>query len=72
LGRKPYVTHFRIFRAFVYYHVSKESRKKLELTTKSWVFLCYTKISHNYHVYLSSLRMTVVQRDAKFDEDKAM
>lgn len=32
----------------------------------------YIESPHNYHVYLPSLRMIVVQRDAKFDEEKAM
>lgn len=32
LGRKLDVSHFRIFGSFVYFHVSKESRKKLEMT----------------------------------------
>jgi len=32
-GRKMDVLHFRTFGAYVYCHVSKESRKMLELTT---------------------------------------
>ena len=31
-----------------------------------------TETPHNYHVYLPSLRMIFLQRDVKFDEDKAM
>ena len=33
-GRKPYVSYLRIFGASVYYHVSKDSRKKLKPTTE--------------------------------------
>eukprot|EP00253_Pinus_taeda_P027804 PITA_27804 len=72
LGRKPYVSHFRIFGASVYYHVSKESRKKLESKIELGVFLGYTKTPHNYRVYFPSLRMTVVRREVKFDEEKVM
>jgi len=59
-GRKLDALHFRIFGAFVYIHVSKESRKKLEPTTELGVFLGYIETPQNYHVYLPSLKMTVV------------
>ena len=32
----------------------------------------YTETPHNYWVYFPSLRMIVVRRDVKFDEEKAM
>ncbi len=60
LGRKPSVSHFRIFGASIYFHVSKGSRKKLEPTTKLGVFVGYTNTPQNYHVYFLSLIMIVV------------
>jgi len=57
LGKKSYVSHFKIFGASVYYHVSKESRKKLEPPIELGVFVGYTETPHNYHVYFPSLRM---------------
>ena len=72
LGRKSDVSHFRDFGDSIYCHVSKDSRKKLELTTKFGIFVGYTEAPHNYRVYLTSLKMTIVQRDANFDEDKVM
>lgn len=42
------------------------------MTTKLGVFVGYIETPHNYVVYFPFLRMTVVQRDVKFDEDKAM
>ena len=66
------MSNFRIFGASVYYHVSKDSRNKLEPKTKLGVFVDYIETPHNYHVYLPSLKMTVVQKDVKFDEDKEM
>jgi len=60
LGRKSDVSHFGTFGAFVYFHVSKELRKKLEPTTELGVFVRYKETPHNYHVYLSSLKMIVV------------
>lgn len=63
------MSHFRISEASIYFHVTKESRKKLEPTTKLGVIVSYTKITHNYHLYFPSLRITVVQRNVKFDEE---
>jgi len=71
-ARKLDVSHFRIFGASIYCHVSKESRKNIELTIELWVFVGYRETPHNYHVYFQSLTMIVVRMDVKFDEDKAM
>lgn len=49
-GRKSDVSHFKNFGAFVYFHVSKESRKKLESVEELGVFVGYTETPHNYHV----------------------
>lgn len=72
LWKKPNVSNFRIFGSSVYYHVSEEARKNLELTTKLGIFVGYIDTPHNHRVYLSSLKMKVVRRDVNFDEDKAM
>jgi len=59
-GRKTYVSHFKIFGAFIYCHVSKDLRKKLELIAQLVVFVGYIEIPHNYHVYLPSLIMKIM------------
>ena len=66
------MSHFRIFGAFVYFHVSKYSRKKLEPKTELGVSMGCTETPHNYYVYLPSLIMVVVGRDVNFDEEKEM
>ena len=38
-GNKPDVSYFKIFGSFIYVHVTKESRKKLEPTTKIGIFV---------------------------------
>ena len=68
--RNLYVSHFKNFETYVYCHVSKYSRKNLVLTAELGVFVCYNENPHNYHVYLPSLRMKIVRRDVKFDEEK--
>ena len=50
-SKKPDVSHFNIFGSFVYVHVTKNAKKKLELTTEVGIFVGYTKTPHNYHLY---------------------
>ena len=52
--------------------MTKDARKKLEPTTEVEIFLGYTETPHNYRVYFPDSRMTVVRRDIKFNEVKAM
>ena len=59
-GKKPDISHLKIFGSSVYIHVTKDARKKLELTTEVGIFVGYTETPHNYHVYFPDSRMTVV------------
>ena len=71
-SKKLDLSHLRIFGANVYMHVTKDARKKLEPTAKVAIFVRYTDTPHNYRVYLSDSGKTVVRRDIKFQEEKAM
>ena len=71
-GKRPDVGHFRIFGSSVYFHVTKDARNKLELTTELGIFVLYTNTPHNYWVYLPTSQRTMVRRYLKFDEQKAM
>ena len=62
----------KIFGSPVYIHVTKETRKKLEPIVEVGIFMGYTETPHNYRVYFSNSRMTVMRRDIKFNEVKAM
>ena len=70
--KRPDVGHFRIFGSSVYVHVTKDAWKKLEPTTELGIFVGYTDTPHNYRVYLPTSQRTVVHRDLKFDEQKAI
>jgi hypothetical protein len=72
IGKKPDVSHFKIFCSFVYVHVTKDARKKLEPTAEFGIFVGYIETPPNYHVYFPNNKMNVMQRDIKFDEEKAM
>ena len=69
-GKKPDVSHFKIFGSSVYVHVTKNARKKLEPTTEVGIFVGYTETSHNYCVYFPNSRMTVVRWDIILNEVK--
>ena len=71
-GKKPDVSHFKMFGSYVYVYVTKNARKKLEPTAEVGIFVGYTETPHNYRVYFPNNRMTVVRRDIKFNEEKAM
>jgi hypothetical protein len=66
-GKKPDVSHFKIFGSSVYVHVNKDAMKKLEMTAEVGIFVGYTETPHNYHVYFLNSKMIVMQRDIKFD-----
>ena len=51
-GKKLDISHLKIFGSFVYIHVTKDARKKLEPTVEVGIFVGNTETLHNYHVYL--------------------
>ena len=72
LCKKPDISHLNIFGSPVYIHVTKEARKNLEPIVEVGIFVGYTDTPHNYCVYFPDSHKTVVRRDIKFQEDKAM
>eukprot|EP00253_Pinus_taeda_P022849 PITA_22849 len=71
-GKRPDVGHFMIFGSSVYCHVTKVAQKKLDSTVELGILVGYISTRHNYRVYLPTNWRTVVHRDLKFDEQKAM
>ena len=59
-GKRPDISHLRIFGSPVYIHVTKDARKKLEPTAEVGIFLGYTDKAHNYRVYFPDNRKAVV------------
>ena len=71
-GKKHDVSYFNIFGSYVYMHVRKYARKKLEPTIEIGIFVGYIDTPHNYREYFPNIRMIVVRWDIIFDEEKAM
>jgi len=72
IGKKPDVSHFRIFGCLVYFHVPKEKRNKLEASAKNGIFVGYSENSKAYRIYVSAQRDVEVSHDVTFDEDTAL
>ena len=71
-SKKPDVSNFNIFGSCFYVHVTKDARKKMGPTAKVGIFVGYTETPHKYRVYFPNRKITVVPRDIKFVEEKAM
>jgi hypothetical protein len=69
--KNPKLGHFRIFGCLTYSHVPFEKRKKLEPMTEKGIFVGYSENSKALHIYISSLRTTILRRDVIFEEDRA-
>ena len=59
-GKKPNLSHLRIFGANIYMHVMKDARKMLESTVEVGIFVGYTDTLHNYRVYFPDSGKTIV------------
>jgi len=69
-GKKPEVSHFRIFGSLAYCHIPEEKRKKLDQTVEKGYFVGYSENAKAYRIYLPGNRKIVVRRDVKFMEDR--
>ena len=69
-GKKPKVSHFRIFGCLTYSHVPSEKRTNFEPTADRGIFMGYDKTSKGFHIYLPSQRKVVVRREERFEEER--
>jgi len=54
-GKKPEVSHLKIFGCLVYIHISKDKRSKLDPSEKKGVFVGYSESSKAYRIYIPGL-----------------
>ena len=59
-GKRPDISHLRIFGSLVYMHVMKDARKKLEPTAEVGIFVGYIDMPHNYRVYFPDSHKAVM------------
>jgi hypothetical protein len=71
-GKKPEVSHLKIFGYTVFIHIPKEKRNKLEPSGKKGIFVGYCEVSKAFRIYIPGHRHIEISRDVTFDEDAAL
>lgn len=56
IGKKPEVSHLRIFGCPVYVHIPKEKRSKLDPSGKKGIFVGYSDSSKGFRVHILGLK----------------
>jgi hypothetical protein len=69
--RRPDVEHIKIFGCSTFSHVPSERRTKLDPTAQQRILVGYSEVSKAYRIYILPLRKVVVNRDVRFEEDRA-
>ena len=67
-GRKPDVSHFRVFGCMAYAHVPDCERRKLDTKSKKMRFVGYSLTSKGYRLFDETNRKLCIRRDVEFNE----
>jgi hypothetical protein len=71
-GKKPEVSHLKIFGCPVFIHIPKEKRNKLDPSGKKEIFVGYFEVSKAFKIYIPGQHHIEISRDVTFDEDAAL
>jgi hypothetical protein len=71
-GKKPEVSHLKIFGCPVFVHISKERRIKLDPSRRKGIFVEYYEVSKAFRIYIPSYHHIEISRDVTFDEATAL
>ncbi|KAL8138166.1 hypothetical protein V2J09_004167 [Rumex salicifolius] len=69
-GRKPGVSHLRVFGSVVDGHVLDERRSKLDEKSQNFIFIGYEAGSKGYKLYDPESKKTVISRHVVFEENR--
>ncbi len=67
-GKKPNVSHLRVFGCIAYVHVHEEKRSKLDPKVDKCIFIGYSLEQKGYKCFNPSSRKLQVSRDVVFDD----
>ena len=71
-GKKPKVSHLKIFGFPVYVHIPKKERTKLNPSGKKGIlFGCY-EVSKPFRIYIPGFHHMDISRDVTFDEEATL
>ncbi|KAG7565068.1 Zinc finger CCHC-type superfamily [Arabidopsis suecica] len=68
-GRKPGVSHLRVFGSIAHAHVPDEKRSKLDDKSEKYIFIGYDNNSKGYKLYNPDTKKTIISRNVVFDEE---
>jgi hypothetical protein len=71
-GKKPEVSHLKIFGCPVFIHIPKEKRHKLDPLGKKGIFVGYCEVSKAFKIYILGQHHIEISRDVTFDEDAVL
>jgi hypothetical protein len=67
-GKKPEVSHLKIFGCPIFIHIPKEKRNKLEPSGKKGIFMGYCEVSKAFRIYILGHHHIDIIKDVTFDE----
>jgi hypothetical protein len=67
-GKKPSLTHIKVFRCEAYIHVLKENKSKLDKKAKKCIFIGYKYGLKGYNLWNPKTKKVVYSRDVVFRE----
>ena len=67
-GKKPNVSHLRIFGSICFSHIPKDERRKLDVKAKKAIFVGYGTEVKGYRLFDTQLRKAYYSRDVIFKE----
>ena len=68
-GRKPGISHLRVFGSIAHVHVPDKKRTKLDDKSESFIFIGYDANSKGYKLFNPNNKKVVISRDVVFDEE---
>jgi hypothetical protein len=71
-GKKPEVSHLKIFGCPVFTHIPKEKRNKLEPSGKKGIFVGYCEVSKVFRIYIPGHHHIEISKDMTFDEEATL
>jgi hypothetical protein len=71
-GKKPEVSHLKIFGCLVFVHILKEKRTKMDPSGKKGIFVGYCEVSKAFRIYIPGYHHIEISRDVTFDEDATL
>jgi hypothetical protein len=72
IGKKPEVSHLKIFCCTIFIHIPKEKRNKMKPSRKQGIFVGYCEVSKAFRIYILGHRHIDISRDVTFDEDATL